>query len=71
MKTYSVWEQQGQQQDQNAHARQRYYNNKLQRTEGKVSDECHAVNVSVKSDISRSEIVADDVDPRVQTFFFW
>ncbi|TKY53548.1 Polycomb group protein EMBRYONIC FLOWER 2 [Spatholobus suberectus] len=35
-----------------------------------VSDECHAVNVSVKNDISRSEIVADDVDPRVQTFFF-
>ncbi|KAH1228903.1 Polycomb group protein EMF2B [Glycine max] len=35
-----------------------------------VSDECHAVNVSVKNDISRSEIVSDDVDPRVQTFFF-
>ncbi|KAH1189819.1 Polycomb group protein EMBRYONIC FLOWER 2 [Glycine max] len=49
-----------------------YYNNKLQRTEVtedftcpfclvkcacfKVSDECHAVNVSVKNDISRSEI---------------
>uniref|UniRef100_A0A0R0I0Z9 Uncharacterized protein n=1 Tax=Glycine max TaxID=3847 RepID=A0A0R0I0Z9_SOYBN len=64
----------------------RYYNNKLQRTEVtkdftcpfclvkcacfKVSDECHAVNVSVKNDISRSEIVSDDVDPRVQTFFF-
>ncbi|KAH1189821.1 Polycomb group protein EMBRYONIC FLOWER 2 [Glycine max] len=48
-----------------------YYNNKLQRTEVtedftcpfclvkcacfKVSDECHAVNVSVKNDISRSE----------------
>ncbi|KAL2326652.1 hypothetical protein Fmac_025710 [Flemingia macrophylla] len=35
-----------------------------------VSDECHAVNVSVKNDITRSEIVADDVDPREQTFFF-
>ncbi|KOM34338.1 hypothetical protein LR48_Vigan02g048800 [Vigna angularis] len=35
-----------------------------------VSDECHAVNVTVKNDISRSEIVADTVDPRVQTFFY-
>ncbi|QCE05521.1 polycomb protein SUZ12 [Vigna unguiculata] len=35
-----------------------------------VSDECHAVNVTVKNDISRSEIVADNVDPRVQTFFY-
>ncbi|XP_027363152.1 polycomb group protein EMBRYONIC FLOWER 2 isoform X2 [Abrus precatorius] len=35
-----------------------------------VSDECQAVNVSVKNDIWRSEIVADGVDPREQTFFF-
>ncbi|KAK7344738.1 hypothetical protein VNO77_14723 [Canavalia gladiata] len=34
-----------------------------------VSDECQAVNVSVKNDKWRYEI-ADGVDPRVQTFFF-
>ncbi|XVF54895.1 hypothetical protein PTKIN_Ptkin05aG0217100 [Pterospermum kingtungense] len=75
----------------------RYYNNKLQRTEGILSlslsfffglrlhlpashdlfnfefwvtEEYQAVNVSVKTDIWRSEIVADGVDPKQQTFFF-
>ncbi|KAI3990710.1 hypothetical protein MKX01_023010 [Papaver californicum] len=35
-----------------------------------VTEEYQAVNVSVKTDIWRSEIVADGVDPRLQTFFF-
>ncbi|KAJ1395011.1 Polycomb protein, VEFS-Box [Sesbania bispinosa] len=35
-----------------------------------VSDECQAVNVSVKTDIWRFEIVADGIDPKLQTFFF-
>ncbi|MCL7051584.1 hypothetical protein MKW94_027719 [Papaver nudicaule] len=35
-----------------------------------VTEEYQAVNVSVKTDILRSEIVADGVDPRLQTFFF-
>ncbi|KAK7279086.1 hypothetical protein RJT34_24130 [Clitoria ternatea] len=35
-----------------------------------VSDECQAINVSMKIEIWRSEIVAEGVDPRVQTFFF-
>ncbi|KAJ4967098.1 hypothetical protein NE237_018947 [Protea cynaroides] len=35
-----------------------------------VTEEYQAVNVSVKIDIWRSEIVADGVDPRMQTFFF-
>ncbi|KAI3962573.1 hypothetical protein MKW92_006514 [Papaver armeniacum] len=35
-----------------------------------VTEEYQAVNVSVKTDIWRSEIVADGVDPRSQTFFF-
>ncbi|XVF11297.1 hypothetical protein REPUB_Repub08aG0014600 [Reevesia pubescens] len=64
----------------------RYYNNKLQMTEVtedfscsfclvkcasfKVTEEYQAVNVSVKTDIWRSEIVADGVDPKQQTFFF-
>ncbi|THF98865.1 hypothetical protein TEA_009832 [Camellia sinensis var. sinensis] len=64
----------------------RYYNNKLQRTEVtedfscpfcllkcasfKVTDEYQAVNVSVKTDIWRPEIVADGVDPKQQTIFF-
>ncbi|XP_022771521.1 polycomb group protein EMBRYONIC FLOWER 2 isoform X3 [Durio zibethinus] len=64
----------------------RYYNNKLQRTEVtedfscpfclvkcasfKVTEEYQAVNVSVKTDSWRSEIVADGIDPKQQTFFF-
>uniref|UniRef100_A0A3Q7GB06 Uncharacterized protein n=1 Tax=Solanum lycopersicum TaxID=4081 RepID=A0A3Q7GB06_SOLLC len=63
-----------------------YYNNKLQRTEVtedftcpfclvkcvsfKVNEEYQAVNVSVRSEMWRSEIVADGVDPKQQTFFF-
>ncbi|XP_058104295.1 polycomb group protein EMF2B-like isoform X2 [Magnolia sinica] len=35
-----------------------------------VTEEYQAVNVSVKTDIWRSEIVKDGVDPRLQTFFF-
>ncbi|XP_042497430.1 polycomb group protein EMF2B-like isoform X2 [Macadamia integrifolia] len=35
-----------------------------------VTNDFQAVNVSVNTDIWRSEIVADGVDPRVQTFFF-
>ncbi|OVA10594.1 Polycomb protein [Macleaya cordata] len=35
-----------------------------------VTEEYQAVNVSVKTDIWRSEMVADGVDPRLQTFFF-
>ncbi|KAJ4963034.1 hypothetical protein NE237_022973 [Protea cynaroides] len=35
-----------------------------------VTEDYQAVNVSVKTDIWRSEIVADGVDPRLQTFFF-
>ncbi|KAI3836127.1 hypothetical protein MKX03_028106 [Papaver bracteatum] len=35
-----------------------------------VTEECQAVNVSVKTDIWRPEIVANGVDPRLQTFFF-
>ncbi|XVF08531.1 hypothetical protein REPUB_Repub07fG0010800 [Reevesia pubescens] len=35
-----------------------------------VTEEYQAVNVSVKTDIWRSEIVADGVDPKQQTFFF-
>ncbi|XP_057970843.1 polycomb group protein EMBRYONIC FLOWER 2 isoform X1 [Malania oleifera] len=34
-----------------------------------VTEEYQAVNVSVKTDIWRSEIVADGVDPKQQTFF--
>lgn len=34
-----------------------------------VTEEYQAVNVSVKVDILRSEIMADGVDPRLQTFF--
>ncbi|KAB1204126.1 Polycomb group protein EMBRYONIC FLOWER 2, partial [Morella rubra] len=64
----------------------RYYNNKLQRTEVtedfscpfclvkcasfKITEEYQAVNVSVKTDTWRSEVVADGVDPKQQTFFF-
>ncbi|CAK7335877.1 unnamed protein product [Dovyalis caffra] len=64
----------------------RYYNNKLQKTEVtedfscpfclvkcasfKVTEEFQAVNISVKTDIWRSEIVADGIDPKQQTFFF-
>ncbi|KAH9678689.1 polycomb group protein EMBRYONIC FLOWER 2 [Citrus sinensis] len=36
-----------------------------------VTEEYQAVNVSVKTDIWRSEVVADGVDPKQQTFFFW
>ncbi|XP_059632116.1 polycomb group protein EMBRYONIC FLOWER 2-like isoform X2 [Cornus florida] len=35
-----------------------------------VNEEYQAVNVSVKTDIWRYEIVADGVDPKQQTFFF-
>lgn len=35
-----------------------------------VTEEYQAVNVSVKVDILRSEIMADGVDPRLQTFFW-
>ncbi|OVA05066.1 Polycomb protein [Macleaya cordata] len=35
-----------------------------------VTEEYQAVNVSVKTDIWRSEMVADGVDPRLQTFSF-
>ncbi|XP_022730755.1 polycomb group protein EMBRYONIC FLOWER 2-like isoform X3 [Durio zibethinus] len=35
-----------------------------------VTEEYQAVNVSVKTDMWRSEIVADGIDPRQQTFFF-
>ncbi|KAF7825086.1 polycomb group protein EMBRYONIC FLOWER 2 isoform X1 [Senna tora] len=34
-----------------------------------MSDEFHSVNVSVKTDIWRSEIVGDGIDPNRQTFF--
>ncbi|KAF9611334.1 hypothetical protein IFM89_030123 [Coptis chinensis] len=36
---------------------------------GLVTEEYQAVNVSVKNDIWRSEIVADGVDPKLETFF--
>ncbi|KAF9689132.1 hypothetical protein SADUNF_Sadunf01G0059800 [Salix dunnii] len=65
----------------------RYYNNKLQKTEVtedfscpfclvkcasfKITQEFQAVNISVKTDIWRSEIVADGIDPKQQTFFFF
>ncbi|PHU29130.1 Polycomb group protein EMBRYONIC FLOWER 2, partial [Capsicum chinense] len=35
-----------------------------------VNEEYQAVNVSVRSDIWRAEIVADGMDPKQQTFFF-
>ncbi|XP_065871884.1 polycomb group protein EMBRYONIC FLOWER 2 isoform X2 [Euphorbia lathyris] len=35
-----------------------------------VTEEFQAVNISVKTDVWRSEIVADGVDPKQQTFFF-
>ncbi|XP_022771506.1 polycomb group protein EMBRYONIC FLOWER 2 isoform X1 [Durio zibethinus] len=35
-----------------------------------VTEEYQAVNVSVKTDSWRSEIVADGIDPKQQTFFF-
>ncbi|GKV45496.1 hypothetical protein SLEP1_g52568 [Rubroshorea leprosula] len=35
-----------------------------------VTEEYQAVNVSVKTDILRSEILADGIDPKQQTFFF-
>ncbi|KAK4787664.1 hypothetical protein SAY86_011497 [Trapa natans] len=35
-----------------------------------VTEDYQAVNVSVRTDIWRFEIVADRVDPRLQTFFF-
>ncbi|XP_024018942.1 polycomb group protein EMBRYONIC FLOWER 2 isoform X2 [Morus notabilis] len=36
-----------------------------------VTEEYQAVNVSVKIDNGRSEIVADGVDPKLQVFFFY
>nr|XP_034898487.1 polycomb group protein EMBRYONIC FLOWER 2-like isoform X5 [Populus alba] len=63
----------------------RYYNNKLQKTEVtedfscpfclvkcasfKITQEFQAVNISVNTDIWRSKIVADGIDPKQQTFF--
>ncbi|XP_010935944.1 polycomb group protein EMF2B isoform X3 [Elaeis guineensis] len=35
-----------------------------------VTEEYQAVNVSVRTDIWRSEVVHDGVDPRLQTFFY-
>ncbi|KAG0484815.1 hypothetical protein HPP92_008894 [Vanilla planifolia] len=35
-----------------------------------VTEEYQAVNVSVKTDLSRSEALLDGVDPRLQTFFY-
>ncbi|KAJ6714226.1 POLYCOMB GROUP PROTEIN [Salix viminalis] len=35
-----------------------------------ITQEFQAVNISVKTDIWRSEIVADGIDPKQQTFFF-
>ncbi|XP_031483350.1 polycomb group protein EMBRYONIC FLOWER 2 isoform X1 [Nymphaea colorata] len=35
-----------------------------------VTEEYQAVNVSVKTDTWRSEVVADGIDPRLQTFFY-
>ncbi|XP_047320113.1 polycomb group protein EMBRYONIC FLOWER 2-like isoform X2 [Impatiens glandulifera] len=35
-----------------------------------VTDELQAVNVSVKTEVGQSEVVADGVDPKQQTFFF-
>ncbi|KAI7997826.1 Polycomb group protein EMBRYONIC FLOWER 2 [Camellia lanceoleosa] len=37
----------------------------------KVTEDYQAVNVSVKTDICRPEIVANGVDLKQQTFFFW
>ncbi|URD99229.1 polycomb group protein EMBRYONIC FLOWER [Musa troglodytarum] len=36
-----------------------------------VTEEYQAVNVSVRTDIWRSEVASDGVDPRLQTFFYW
>ncbi|XP_022989240.1 polycomb group protein EMBRYONIC FLOWER 2 isoform X2 [Cucurbita maxima] len=35
-----------------------------------VTEEYQAVNVSTKADVWRSEIIADGIDPKQQTFFF-
>jgi hypothetical protein len=35
------------------------------------NEDCQAVSVSLNTDVSMSEIVADVVDPKQQTFFFW
>ncbi|KAI4351274.1 hypothetical protein L6164_005650 [Bauhinia variegata] len=35
-----------------------------------VTDECQAVNVSVKTEILRSEIIVEGVDPKLETFFY-
>ncbi|XP_031740638.1 polycomb group protein EMBRYONIC FLOWER 2 isoform X6 [Cucumis sativus] len=35
-----------------------------------VTEEYQAVNVSMKTDVWRSEIIADGIDPKQQTFFF-
>ncbi|KAM7499499.1 hypothetical protein LguiA_023913 [Lonicera macranthoides] len=35
-----------------------------------VTEDCQAVNVTLNTDVSMSEIVADGVDPKQQTFFF-
>ncbi|XP_038877126.1 polycomb group protein EMBRYONIC FLOWER 2 isoform X9 [Benincasa hispida] len=35
-----------------------------------VTEEYQAVNVSTKTDVWRSEIIADGIDPKQQTFFF-
>ncbi|TVU45000.1 hypothetical protein EJB05_04466 [Eragrostis curvula] len=64
----------------------KYYNNMMQKTEVtedfscpfclvrcgsfKISEECQAVNVSLKADVWRTELVAEGVDPRHQTFSY-
>ncbi|VAI39901.1 unnamed protein product [Triticum turgidum subsp. durum] len=64
----------------------KYYNNTMQKTEVtedfacpfclvkcrsyKISEECQAVNVSLKTDVWRTELVAEGVDPRHQTFSY-
>uniref|UniRef100_A0A0E0I973 Uncharacterized protein n=1 Tax=Oryza nivara TaxID=4536 RepID=A0A0E0I973_ORYNI len=64
----------------------KYYNNTMQKTEVtedfscpfclvpcgsfKISEECQAVNVSLKTDSWRTELLAEGVDPRHQTFSY-
>uniref|UniRef100_A0A0E0EQL2 Uncharacterized protein n=1 Tax=Oryza meridionalis TaxID=40149 RepID=A0A0E0EQL2_9ORYZ len=43
----------------------KYYNNTMQKTE-----DCQAVNVSLKTDSWRTELLAEGVDPRHQTFSY-
>uniref|UniRef100_A0A0D9XCA9 Uncharacterized protein n=1 Tax=Leersia perrieri TaxID=77586 RepID=A0A0D9XCA9_9ORYZ len=64
----------------------KYYNNTMQKTEVtedfscpfclvpcgsfKISEECQAVNVSLKTESWRTELLAEGVDPRHQTFSY-